>query len=133
MQRDKEGCGFACVAVVTGKSYKDIKEQADELNVVNIDDTLCTDAQDLIKLLSINGVMALDGRKAKYWENLPDLSIAGINYRKSENKWHWVVFIRTETDSYVLDPWHKIKTKKRRDFGRMRLRSAIPIVPNNTP
>jgi len=126
-QRDKTGCGLACVAMVTGKKYGEIKKQAIELGVVEPKGPFGTFSRDIRLLLKKNQRKAMGGRKAKHWDNLPDLAIAGINYSEAAGEWHWVVFVRTASDAYVLDPWHKTKASRRRDFGRMRLRSSIPI------
>ena len=127
IQRDTTGCGLACVAMIAGKKYAEVKRKAIELGLVDSNGPFRTSCGELRMLVKAIGGEALIGRKATYWASLPDLAIAGINYREKKNEWHWVVFVREGKDTYVLDPWHKIKTTKRRDFGRMRLRSCIPI------
>lgn len=124
LQRDDTGCGLAAVAMVTGSTYGEVKRQAIKRGLVKEGGSFITPPRVLRKLL---GGRAGRARRAKHWDRLPDLAILGINYRPDENEWHWVVFVRTARDAYVLDPWPRTKTNRRRDWGRMRLRSSIPI------
>jgi hypothetical protein len=127
VQRNTTGCGLACVAMVTNKTYGEIRNLAIKLGIVKENGSHITSSAAIRRLVEASGGRAMQGRKATHWGKLPDLAVAGINYSEVKNEWHWVIFVRTALDMYVLDPWHKTKTKKRRDFGRMRLRSSIPI------
>lgn len=87
--------------------------------------TFYTSSNQLRKLLIEMNIPTLKGRSVRKWSSISDTAIIGINYNKKNNSWHWVVFCREEQREYVLDP--QSKREVRTDFGRMRLRSFIPI------
>ncbi|WP_181418776.1 cysteine peptidase family C39 domain-containing protein [Aquipseudomonas alcaligenes] len=127
-QIDSTGCGLACVAMLAQTNYKTVKARAIKSKILNPSGPFYTSSKDLRELLSEFKIKTRTGRAIKKWESLPNRAIAGINYKEKTKTWHWVVFIRKDCgESYVLDPKPSIKTKKRNDFGRMRLRSYIPV------
>jgi len=71
-------------------------------------------------------------RKFKDFYLLPDIAILAINYNKSTETWHWVVFRRTANDEFVYDPKQQIKTTRRRDFGRINARWYLPVLLKNS-
>lgn len=127
VQVDSTGCGIACVAMLTGKSYEYIKQVGLENDIFSTKKAFYTDTADIVKMLKILGIHSERGRKVSNWDTIKSISIVGINYRESSDTWHWVVYIPNEEEKYVLDPNKKIKTDKRTDFSRMKLRSYIPV------
>ena len=127
VQVDSTGCGIACVAMITGKFYKDIKQVGLENDIFSTKKALYTDTADIVKMLKILGIPTEKGRKVSNWDTIKSISIVGINYRESSDTWHWEVYIPNEEEGYVLDPNKKIKNDKRTDFSRMKLRSYIPV------
>lgn len=121
-QVDTVGCGVACVASLAGVSYKRALETALELFAWS----KCSRTQSgqLRDLLEAFGIKTLRGRAVRDWDALPLCSIVAINPRG--NDWHWVVHHRLHGDPVVLDP--RSSREARTDFGRMRLRSYIPIL-----
>lgn len=86
-----------------------------------------TTTKDLVNVLNSIGIESSKGRKVRYWSSINTISIVGINFLETTDTLHWVLFIPNEDTGYVLDPSKRVKTEKRTDFARMRLRSYIPI------
>ena len=159
-QQNKFGCGLACVAMIAGTPYREIREVFRELNgdpefmfvprpnhnmVVKNYGTNVTNLQQILDLYNIRANKS--ETKFTGWDNLPDVAILAVNFRKElvggEKKecWHWVVWNR-ELDC-VLDPFpyatdiYQAKKAKRRsrnlpsnirtDYKRMRPISYIRV------
>lgn len=118
VQKDRSGCGIACIAMVTGKSYKDVKNLALEKNyrkrehikmvkASGGDEPMFTSTGDLINLAQEFEVTIECKRRKKFklWEDLPDTAILAVNWKKKKNLWHWVVFKRLKSGKqYIVDP-----------------------------
>ena len=127
IQDDASGCGLACVAMIVGATYAEVKKVALDNGILEEKRTFYTISRDLISLLNYFNFKAERGRKVSHWSSIQSLSIVAINFRESSNSWHWVVYVPDENQGYVLDPHKKIKKEQRRDLSRMKLRSYIPI------
>lgn len=127
LQEDATGCGLACVAMIVGKTYAEVKKMALDNGILEEKRTFYTISSDLINLLDCFNFKAQRGRKVNHWSSVQTVSIVAINFRESNKSWHWVVYVPDENQGYVIDPHKKIKNDKRVDFSRMRLRSYIPI------
>lgn len=127
LQEDATGCGLACIAMIVGKTYAEVKKTALDNEILEEKRTFYTTSSDLITILDHFHVKAKTGRKVSHWPSVQTLSIAAINYKENNDSWHWVVYVPDENQGYVLDPHKKIKNDQRVDFSRMRLRSYIPI------
>ncbi len=127
LQEDATGCGLACIAMIVGETYADVKKVALENEILEEKRTYYTKSSHLIDLLGHFDFKADKGRMVKHWSSIQSLSIVAINYKESTDSWHWVLYVPDENLGYVLDPHKKIKTDKRVDFSRMRVRSYIPI------
>ncbi len=120
VQKDRTGCGLACIAMLAECEYSQVKKAYLELFERASNDEYYTRAPDLRKLgqafsLDIGGRR----RKFKNFQDLPKLAILAINYREDEGTWHWVVFCRTADEKFVLDPKKSVKSERRTDFGRL--------------
>lgn len=125
-QEHRTGCGIACVAMISGATYAEVMSVAPEvLDWSESKRTFYTSSSQLQSLLLKMNISALKGRSVRKWSSLPDTAIVGINHNEKNDTWHWVVFRREARKEYVLDP--QSKREARKDFGRMRLRSCIPI------
>lgn len=125
-QEHRTGCGIACVAMLCGATYLEVMKAANEIfGWGESQRTFYTDSSDLQKLLLTMKVKTQQGRSVRKWSSIPASAIVGINHNEKTGKWHWVVFRREIDREYVLDP--QSKREVRTDFGRMRLRSCIPI------
>lgn len=127
-QEHRTGCGIACVAMLSGCTYSKVMHMA--IKVLRWEESqrsFYTSSADLLTLLGAMGIKAEKGRAIRKWASIPDTAIVGINHNKNSNTWHWVVFHRNVAHAeHVLDPQSKREVRK--DLGRMRLRSCIPII-----
>lgn len=120
IQEDTTGCGLACIAMLSGRKYKDVRQIA--LNELEFNDggEFYTGTRDLVYLgqcFSLKIGKRL--RKFKSFDLLPNKAILAINYKEKSDTWHSVVFHRTHKEQYVLDPKKSIKTSKRIDLLRI--------------
>lgn len=128
IQEDSTGCGIACIAMVAGISYAEAKQITLNNEILKKSvKNFYTTTKDLVNVLNSIGIESSKGRKVRYWSSINTISIVGINFLETTDTWHWVLFIPDEDTGYVLDPSKRVKTEKRTDFSRMRLRSYIPI------
>ncbi|NWK59845.1 hypothetical protein HYI04_10685 [Acinetobacter sp. SwsAc2] len=128
IQEDSTGCGIACIAMVAGISYAEAKQITLNNEILKKSvKNFYTTTKDLVNVLNSIGIESSKGRKVRYWSSINTISIVGINFLETTDTWHWVLFIPNEDTGYVLDPSKRVKTEKRTDFSRMRLRSYIPI------
>lgn len=126
MQEHRTGCGIACVSMLAGVTYSEtISVAYDVLGWEKSQRTFYTTSSQLYKLLLSFNILSKKSRTAHEWASLPAIAIAAINFNERTNNWHWVIFLRELGDAYVIDP--RSKHEVRRDFGRMQLRSYIPI------
>ena len=128
IQEDSTGCWIACIAMVAGISYAEAKQITLNNEILKKSvKNFYTTTKDLVNFLNSIGIESSKGRKVRYWSSINTISIVGINFLETTDTWHWVLFIPNEDTGYVLDPSKRVKTEKRTDFSRMRLRSYIPI------
>ncbi len=102
-----------------GKYYKTVRKTA--LKILNFKaDRYYTTASDLKKLGLIYSINVGERRRIfKNWSSLPKIAIFVINYRESSNTWHWVVFLITVNEQYVLDSLIRVKSEKSTDLNRI--------------
>jgi len=128
IQEHGTGCGIACVAMIAGSTYAEVMNVARQLfGWPASQRSFYTSSGQLRQLLEVFRVPSQQGRAVRNWSSLPDAAVVGINHNKNYDTWHWVVFCRAEEGEFVLDP--RSKRDKRTDFGRMSLRSYIPVMP----
>src|ERR1051325_2276111 len=107
LQEDETGCGFACVAMIAGKTYAEVKQAAGKLGVSVKDKKLSSDTRYVRRLLARFGVRASEKEKPFVsWDALPNTALLSIKHHKEDFRdvWHWVVFERSEGQPAVLDP-----------------------------
>ena len=130
VQNERTGCGIASVAALAGVSYAHAKAQAARLGISAEDPKLWSETKYVRTLLSKFGMLA-SGKEHKFhsWEKLPDLALLAIKWHLEKGKpnWHWVVFVREATSSFVLDPKKTLKKNKRTDFRRMKPKWFIEV------
>lgn len=128
IQIDSTGCGLACVAMLAGRSYEQVKRNSIRLGILEESGPFYTVAKNLRELLRSYNISCDSGGKIRKWESLPDKAILAINHQEKSNSWHWVVFVReSKEEFYILDPRRAVKSERRTDFGRMQLRSYIAV------
>jgi len=131
VQLERTGCGIASAAAVVGLSYPKMKSIANSLGIYAQDESLWSDASHVRKLLGHFG-MKMDSRETPFrsWEALPDLALLSIKWRLEKGRpyWHWVVFVRENGQSYVLDSKKSLRNNIRTDYGRMKPKWYIPVI-----
>jgi len=124
--------------MISGNKYIDVKKKLLSFSGFTEDGDFYTNASEL-RALSSEFNVTLGKRMSKFtsWSNIPDKAIVAINYREGEDgaSWHWVVFCRNKNNEFFIDPKKAIKTHKRTDFGRVKVKWYLPIIKklNKTP
>ena len=130
VQLERTGCGIASVAALAGLSYPKTKAIANSLGIYAHDERLWSKTVHVRKLLKHLGIKS-GSREIPFrsWEALPDLALLSIKWHLEKGRpyWHWVVFVRDNGRSCVLDPKKSLQTNRRTDFGRMKPKWYIPI------
>jgi ABC-type bacteriocin/lantibiotic exporter with double-glycine peptidase domain len=120
IQQDSTGCGIACIAMLAGQTYEQVRKLALSVTAFEEGGPFYTCTKDLVSLgAQYNLKIGIRRRKFKNYDALPDKAILAINYKEETDTWHWVLFHRTADDQYVLDPMKSIKNEKRKDLGRI--------------
>ncbi|KAB2310678.1 hypothetical protein F8A87_08310 [Betaproteobacteria bacterium SCN2] len=101
-QKDKTGCGIACVAMIANRSYEEMKDAfAEILNWSTRREEYYTLAKDLGKALKKYGIRAKE-KKSGCWDDIQGTAIVGVNRRKKH--FHWVVVVKDNHRFLILDP-----------------------------
>lgn len=131
-QGEEEGCGIACVAMVTGKTYLQAKNIFLERVFLQKERKPHTRHYQLRRALQKLGIVT-EKRVFRNWRLIESLSIVPIN-RRGDGGWHWVIFVPNGTRPYLLDPMTG-KGRRRYDFRGMKARGfyiAVLISKNPT-
>jgi hypothetical protein len=123
VQEERTGCGIAAAAAIAGVSYGRAKALAASLGISAKDRRLWSETGHVRRLLRAFGVETSRAtRPFRAWSNLPDCALLAVKWHREEGRpvWHWVVFVREQGQSYVLDSKAMLKTSVRTDFRRMK-------------
>ncbi|MEO6002978.1 MAG: hypothetical protein ABIZ04_13440 [Opitutus sp.] len=122
IQRDRTGCAIASVAALTHQSYPAVKKAATELGIAVADPRLWSTTAPMRRLLDHYGLANTNPRKFASWALLPTRALLAIKWHEESTgaAWHWVVFARDATGSYVLDSKKSLRSHRRTDFGRIK-------------
>jgi ABC-type bacteriocin/lantibiotic exporter with double-glycine peptidase domain len=115
-QPDDTGCGVACIAMIAGLTYQQVKDKMMNVGFFKkSEDNFGTTFKDMTNALKIFNINPHPRRrKFKKWKNIPaKLAITSTNYDKSGD-WHWVVFVRDLEGHFIYDPGKR--RKKIRDL-----------------
>lgn len=129
-QEEISGCGIAACAALAGITYVQAKATANALGIYAEDTALWSDTEYVRRLLCALGITAAPTETSfDTWATLPDKALLAIKWRTEQGRpfWHWVVFVRTERDTVVLDSKKALKTNIRRDFGRIKPKWFIRV------
>lgn len=128
IQKDRTGCGLACIAMLAGRTYQEVRKAAVALNIEKAGEfyTHAIHLKELGAVFNIH-IPAKRWRVFRSWGELPDTALVAINPRDGGLYWHWVVFMRRDGSEFVLDPRESVKTERRTDFGRMRAARFLPV------
>ena len=130
IQEEISGCGIAASAALAGISYAEAKRTANALGIYAADTSLWSETAHVRKLLrEFNVSMSPKETPFESWEQLPDKALLAIKWRMEQGKpfWHWVVFVREDGESKVLDSKKALKSNIRRDFGRIKPKWYIEV------
>jgi len=123
VQQERTGCGIAAAAALAGMSYAHAKAVAASLGISAQDSRLWSETASVRRLLTQFGLRASRATKPfRSWVDLPDCALMAIKWHLEQGRpfWHWVVFVRENGRSYVVDSNPTLKAPLRTDFGRMR-------------
>jgi sugar/nucleoside kinase (ribokinase family) len=129
IQQDRTGCGIASIAALTGQKYAAVKKSAAQLGIEVTDTRLWSDTRYIKRLLHHFHLAAGNEEDFVAWNSLPNCALLAIKWHREKTgpAWHWVVFVRDASGSYVLDPKKALRTHRRTDFGRMKPKWFIRI------
>jgi ABC-type bacteriocin/lantibiotic exporter with double-glycine peptidase domain len=122
VQEESSGCGLACVAMIAGRTYSEVKQLANRIGIFAEDIKLYSDTSYVRRLLDEYDIQcSKDEKPFTSWQALPERALLAIKYRIENGHplWHWVVFVREESDSVVLAPASYLERNKRLDFDRI--------------
>ena len=119
VQEDGTGCGLACVAMVVGCTYAEIRILA--INELGFDPAgpFFTDYADIRAMLASFGYRLSRRRSFTGYGSLSPLCLLGVERAGSGEEDHWMVHVKCGLDRYVLDPAGKVKSERRRDWWRI--------------
>jgi len=131
-QGDEKGCGIACVAMVTGKTYRQAKKFFLERVFLPMERKPHTRHNQLRRALQKLRI-ATEKRVFRNWRSINSLSIVPIN-RRLDGGWHWVIFVPNGIRPYILDPAPG-KGRRRYDFRGMKARGLYIAIktPKRSP
>ena len=124
-QCDEEGCGIACVAMVTGKTYLQAKKFFLERVFLPTERKPHTRHYQLRRALQRLRIVT-EKRAFRNWRLIESLSIVPIN-RREDGGWHWIIFVPNGVRPYILDPMIG-KGRRRYDFRGMKARGLYIAV-----
>lgn len=131
VQLERTGCGIASVAALAGVNYTAVKRVANRMGISVADSRLWSETLYVRRLLSHYRLRALS-RPTSFvsWEALPHRALLAIKWRRVKGRafWHWVVFVRDSTESYVLDSKKTLKCHVRKDYWRMKPKWFIAVM-----
>lgn len=97
----EEGCGIACVSVLTGKSYDSLKEELKKIKCwTKRKKVFRTQPDDLSSLLEKIGI-GHEEEKFKSIELVPHPAIIAVNNEKG--KFHWVFIFSKNGRTFIVD------------------------------
>src|SRR3989304_5251799 len=126
IQEDEAGCGIACVAMVTGKTYLQAKFFCLKLFSPQTDSPPPPRHYQLQCALRKLGI-ATEKRPFRHWRAIETLSVVTIS-RRSDTGWHWGVFVPNGDRPYILDPMPG-EGGRRDDFPGMKARGFYIAIP----
>jgi hypothetical protein len=118
VQEDGTGCGLACVAMIAGATYAEVRTLAIESLGFDPAGPFYTYLDDLRYMLGWYGFGLRRWTPFKSYALLSPMCILEID-RPGRHS-HWVLNVKCGLDRYVLDPSPGVKTRHRRDWWRLR-------------
>ena len=132
VQLERTGCGIASVATIAGVSYQQAQRTANRLGIFATDRRLWSETAHVRRLLQEYRLQPMSGEQPfRSWSSLPDLAMLAIKWHREQGRpcWHWVVFVRDRLGERVLDSKRSLTHHVRKDFGRMKPKWSIKVIP----
>lgn len=130
VQLEPTGCGIASVAALAGVSYAAAKRVANRMGISATDSRLWSKTTYVCRLLTHYRLQP-SARPTPFasWDALPDRALLAIKWHRMRGRafWHWVVFVRDSSRTYVLDSKKTLKHHARKDFWCMKPRWFIEV------
>ena len=131
VQEEPTGCAIASAAAIAGITYQEAKSIANHIGIYAEDSSLWSEIDHIRRLLGKLGIRTA-GMEIPFsgWEDLPDCALLSIKWHEIEGQpyWHWVVFVRDNDGSYVLNSNKSLRSNGRTDFGRMKSKWYIEVI-----
>ena len=130
VQLERTGCAIASVAAIAGMSYLEMQAIANMDGIFSNDKRLWSETSYIRRMLDRVALNADSGEVPfSSWDSLPDLALLAIKWHLEKGCpfWHWVVFVRENGQSFVLDSKKGLRNNIRTDFGRMRPMWSIRV------
>lgn len=133
VQKTGTSCGLACVAMLARLSFREVETLAREvLPKVFAETHQRTYAKDLRKLLAILGWRLGRKVKCRTWKRVPPYALVAMQWKRLEDRWHWVVSSEDEAGPCFLDPRKQVKALRRRDFKQARPSWYHRVTPSSS-
>jgi len=131
VQLERTGCGIASVAALAGVSYTAAQLVANQMGIFATDSRLWSETTHVRRLLK-HYRHHISSRPTPFasWETLPHRALLAIKWHRVKGQafWHWVVFVRDSTGTYVLDSKKTLKRHVRKDFWRMKPKWFLKVM-----
>ncbi|MBB5020701.1 hypothetical protein [Desulfurispira natronophila] len=131
VQEKVTGCGIAAFAALADLSYAEAQMKASALGIHTSDASLWSDTEYVRTLLQESGISVSPNETPfKSWEELPDKALLAGKWHIEQGKpfWHWVLFVRENGKTKILDFKRALKSNVRVDFGRIKPNWYIEIL-----
>ena len=121
-QEDETGCGVACIAMISGQSYKTIRSFLINNKVEGIEKRKTNfrlNHPQLLKVTKTVRLHILEKQRFSKWTDVPSKAIVSTDFDPKRRNWHWIVFDKTKTGRpYFFDPYERKGNggKRRYDF-----------------
>ena len=103
VQKDDTGCGIACVAMLSGRPYAEVKQIFVEQIFTSPRQYFGTYHREVEQALHILGFNT-KRRRFRGWRKIQSCAIVAIERRKNKTDWHWVVFVCRGKEAFAIDP-----------------------------
>jgi ABC-type bacteriocin/lantibiotic exporter with double-glycine peptidase domain len=105
IQKDDTGCGLACIAMLSGKSYDVVIDYLKKIKGVKKISNLKTNYTELIRTGQHFKFNLNKRKKFSKWIDIPATAIASTDFTPTKKEWHWVVFRSAKSGKpYIIDP-----------------------------
>lgn len=125
VQKTGTACGLACVAMLARLSFREVAWLTREkLPKIFASKHQRTYAKDLRVLLKALGWRLGRQVKCRTWTRIPANALVAVQWKRKQDRWHWVVSSADAQGSCFLDPRKQVKTARRRGRDLQKVRPS---------